>query len=282
VWRAQQSDLCRGTRSRSRAAARLPTCFNAWRLCAACARIIGAALYDDATWCGGSSSTDTHVDPVMLEGSRFRCKASRRFHVVTEGMPPSVRHQATSCCRGGAHDSRRRWGMRDEKNGNAPGTALRHGEWRCERGLLLGIGIVASPAIDMGANIPRSFFGPGDELGHIRPAIARESGIGRRRVRVQRSGSRGTLEPRRSASPSAGFGGRNEGWALHDSGRSGLEQACRMVRCTTRSMTSRTADGVGIELPLRKYHAYPKPHRERVRSRMDFRSATVRVSNVAQ
>ena len=47
--------------------------------------IVGAALYDESTWCG-IIVDGHHVDPVMLKLA-LRCKRHDRFMLVTDGMP---------------------------------------------------------------------------------------------------------------------------------------------------------------------------------------------------
>jgi len=125
--------------------------------------IIGAALYDDATWCG-IIVDGHHVDPVMLKLA-LRCKRHDRFMLVTDGMPPVGSDEPTFVLQGrtihvvdGA--------CRDE-NGTLAGTALDMASAVRNAVSSLGLDIVA--AARMASEYPAEFLGLGDELGRIAP-----------------------------------------------------------------------------------------------------------------
>jgi N-acetylglucosamine-6-phosphate deacetylase len=125
--------------------------------------IIGAALYDDATWCG-IIVDGHHVDPVMLKLA-LRCKRHDRFMLVTDGMPPVGSAKPTFVLQG--RTIRVVDGACRDENGTLAGTALDMASAVHNAVSSLGLDIVA--AARMASEYPAEFLGLGDELGRIAP-----------------------------------------------------------------------------------------------------------------
>ncbi|HEX3395137.1 MAG TPA: N-acetylglucosamine-6-phosphate deacetylase [Steroidobacteraceae bacterium] len=125
--------------------------------------IIGAALYDQATWCG-IIADGYHVDPVMLKLA-LRCKRHDRFMLVTDAMPP-VGSPATSFVLQGRtiHVSN---GVCRDENGTLAGTALDMATAVRNAVQLLGLDI--AEAARMASEYPATFLGLASELGRIAP-----------------------------------------------------------------------------------------------------------------
>ena len=125
--------------------------------------IIGAALYDDATWCG-IIVDGHHVDPVMLKLA-LRCKRHDRFMLVTDAMPPVGSAEPTFVLQG--RTIRVVDGACRDENGMLAGTALDMASAVRNAVSSLGLGVVA--AARMASEYPAEFLGLGDELGRIAP-----------------------------------------------------------------------------------------------------------------
>jgi N-acetylglucosamine-6-phosphate deacetylase len=125
--------------------------------------IIGAALYDQNSWCG-IIVDGYHVDPVMLKLA-LRCKRHDRFMLVTDAMPP-VGSPATSFVLQGRtiHVSN---GVCRDQNGTLAGTALDMATAVRNAVRLLDLGI--AEAARMASEYPAAFLGLGGELGRIAP-----------------------------------------------------------------------------------------------------------------
>jgi N-acetylglucosamine-6-phosphate deacetylase len=125
--------------------------------------IIGAALYDQNTWCG-IIVDGYHVDPVMLKLA-LRCKRHDRFMLVTDAMPP-VGSPATSFVLQGRtiHVSN---GVCRDENGTLAGTALDMATAVRNAVQLLGLSI--AEAARMASEYPAAFLGLESELGCIAP-----------------------------------------------------------------------------------------------------------------
>jgi N-acetylglucosamine-6-phosphate deacetylase len=125
--------------------------------------IIGAALYDQNTWCG-IIVDGYHVDPVMLKLA-LRCKRHDRFMLVTDAMPP-VGSPATSFVLQGRtiHVSN---GVCRDENGTLAGTALDMATAVRNAVQLLGLSI--AEAARMASEYPAAFLGLESELGRIAP-----------------------------------------------------------------------------------------------------------------
>jgi N-acetylglucosamine-6-phosphate deacetylase len=123
--------------------------------------IIGAALYDQSSWCG-IIVDGYHVDPVMLKLA-LRCKRHDRFMLVTDAMPP-VGSPATSFVLQGRtiHVSN---GVCRDENGTLAGTALDMATAVRNAVQLLDLGI--AEAARMASEYPAAFLGLDGELGRI-------------------------------------------------------------------------------------------------------------------
>src|SRR5271166_1437914 len=125
--------------------------------------IVGAALYDQDTWCG-IIVDGHHVDPVMLRLA-LRCKRHERFMLVTDAMPP-VGSTNSSFQLQGRTISVVDGVCRDE-NGTLAGTALDMATaMRNARSML---GLEVAEAARMASEYPAEFLGLGSELGVIAP-----------------------------------------------------------------------------------------------------------------
>jgi N-acetylglucosamine-6-phosphate deacetylase len=125
--------------------------------------IVGAALYDENTWCG-IIVDGHHVDPVMLKLA-LRCKRHDRFMLVTDGMPPVGSDQPSFVLQG--RTIRVVDGICRDENGTLAGTALDMAAAVRNSMSLLGLGI--AEAARMASQYPAEFLGLGHELGCIAP-----------------------------------------------------------------------------------------------------------------
>jgi N-acetylglucosamine-6-phosphate deacetylase len=125
--------------------------------------IVGAALYDENTWCG-IIVDGHHVDPVMLKLA-LRCKRHDRFMLVTDGMPAVGSTASTFVLQG--RTIRVVDGICRDENGTLAGTALDMAAAVRNAVSLLGLDVVA--AVRMASEYPAEFLGLGGELGRIAP-----------------------------------------------------------------------------------------------------------------
>ncbi len=125
--------------------------------------IVGAALYDQNTWCG-IIVDGHHVDPVMLKLA-LRCKRHDRFMLVTDAMP-AVGSAAPSFVLQG-RTIRVVDGICRDENGTLAGTALDMATAVRNAVSLLGLDI--AEAARMASEYPAEFLGLGHELGRIAP-----------------------------------------------------------------------------------------------------------------
>jgi N-acetylglucosamine-6-phosphate deacetylase len=125
--------------------------------------IIGAALYDQNSWCG-IIVDGYHVDPVMLKLA-LRCKRHDRFMLVTDAMPP-VGSPATSFVLQGRtiHVSN---GVCRDQNGTLAGTALDMAT--AVRNAVQLLDLEIAEAARMASEYPAAFLGLDGELGRIAP-----------------------------------------------------------------------------------------------------------------
>jgi N-acetylglucosamine-6-phosphate deacetylase len=151
--------------------------------------IIGAALYDDATWCG-IIVDGHHVDPVMLKLA-LRCKRHDRFMLVTDGMPAVGSAKPTFVLQG--RTIRVVDGACRDENGTLAGTALDMASAVRNAVSSLGLGIVA--AARMASEYPAEFLGLGDELGRIAPGYRANLVLVDDDVQVQRTWIEGIANP---------------------------------------------------------------------------------------
>jgi N-acetylglucosamine-6-phosphate deacetylase len=125
--------------------------------------IVGAALYDDDTWCG-IIVDGHHVDPVMLKLA-LRCKRHDRFMLVTDAMPAVGSLQSTFVLQG--RTIRVVDGICRDENGTLAGTALDMGAAVRNAVALLGLNV--EEAACMASRHPAEFLGMEHELGRIAP-----------------------------------------------------------------------------------------------------------------
>jgi N-acetylglucosamine-6-phosphate deacetylase len=125
--------------------------------------IVGAALYDDNTWCG-IIVDGHHVDPIMLKLA-LRCKRHDRFMLVTDGMPTVGSAKSTFVLQG--RTIRVVDGICRDENGTLAGTALDMAAAVRNAVSLLGLDLVE--AARMASEYPAEFLGLGGELGRIAP-----------------------------------------------------------------------------------------------------------------
>jgi N-acetylglucosamine-6-phosphate deacetylase len=151
--------------------------------------IIGAALYDDATWCG-IIVDGHHVDPVMLKLA-LRCKRHDRFMLVTDGMPAVGSAKPTFVLQG--RTIRVVDGACRDENGTLAGTALDMASAVRNAVSSLGLGIVA--AARMASEYPAEFLGLGDELGRIAPGYRANLVLVDDDIKVQRTWIEGSASP---------------------------------------------------------------------------------------
>jgi len=125
--------------------------------------IVGAALYDENTWCG-IIVDGHHVDPIMLKLA-LRCKRHDRFMLVTDAMPAVGSAEPTFVLQG--RTIRVVDGICRDENGTLAGTALDMAAAVRNAVSLLGLDIVE--AARMASEYPAEFLGLGHELGRIAP-----------------------------------------------------------------------------------------------------------------
>jgi N-acetylglucosamine-6-phosphate deacetylase len=125
--------------------------------------IVGAALYDQSTWCG-IIVDGHHVDPIMLKLA-LRCKRHDRFMLVTDAMPAVGSAEPTFVLQG--RTIRVVDGICRDENGTLAGTALDMAAAVRNAVSLLGLDIVE--AARMASEYPAEFLGLGHELGRIAP-----------------------------------------------------------------------------------------------------------------
>jgi N-acetylglucosamine-6-phosphate deacetylase len=125
--------------------------------------IVGAALYDENTWCG-IIVDGHHVDPIMLKLA-LRCKRHDRFMLVTDGMPAVGSSEPTFVLQG--RTIRVVDGICRDENGTLAGTALDMSG--AVRNAVSMLGLDIFEAARMASEYPAEFLGLGAELGRIEP-----------------------------------------------------------------------------------------------------------------
>jgi N-acetylglucosamine-6-phosphate deacetylase len=125
--------------------------------------VVGAALYDDKTWCG-IIVDGHHVDPVTLKLA-LRCKRHDRFVLVTDAMP-AVGSRADSFVLQG-RTIRVVDGVCRDEHGTLAGTALDMAG--AVRNAISMLGLELTEALRMASEYPAEFLGLGTELGRIAP-----------------------------------------------------------------------------------------------------------------
>ena len=143
--------------------------------------IVGAALYDEGTWCG-IIVDGHHVDPVMLKLA-LRCKRHDRFMLVTDGMPVVGSEASTFVLQG--RTIRVVDGICRDENGTLAGTALDMAAAVRNAVSLLGLDVVE--AARMASEYPAEFLGLGNELGRIAPGYRANLVLMDEELQVQRT-----------------------------------------------------------------------------------------------
>ena len=125
--------------------------------------IVGAALYDQGTWCG-IIVDGHHVDPIMLKLA-LRCKRHDRFMLVTDAMPAVGSAEPSFVLQG--RTIRVVDGICRDENGTLAGTALDMAA--AVRNAVSLLGLDVAEAARMASEYPAEFLGLGHELGRIAP-----------------------------------------------------------------------------------------------------------------
>jgi N-acetylglucosamine-6-phosphate deacetylase len=143
--------------------------------------IVGAALYDETTWCG-IIVDGHHVDPVMLKLA-LRCKRHDRFMLVTDGMPTVGSNASTFVLQGRTIHVVD--GICRDENGTLAGTALDMAAAVRNAVSLLDLSVVE--AARMASEYPAEFLGLGSELGRIAPGYRANLVLMDDELRVQKT-----------------------------------------------------------------------------------------------
>jgi N-acetylglucosamine-6-phosphate deacetylase len=123
--------------------------------------IVGAALYDDSTWCG-IIVDGHHVDPVMLKLA-LRCKRHDRFMLVTDAMPPVGSPEPSFVLQGRTIHVKD--GVCRDENGVLAGTGLDMAT--AVRNAVSLLDLELAEAARMASEYPAAFLGLDRELGRI-------------------------------------------------------------------------------------------------------------------
>jgi N-acetylglucosamine-6-phosphate deacetylase len=143
--------------------------------------IVGAALYDESTWCG-IIVDGHHVDPIVLKLA-LRCKRHDRFMLVTDGMPAVGSSAPTFVLQG--RTIRVIDGICRDENGTLAGTALDMAAAVRNAVSLLGLDI--AEAARMASEYPAEFLGLGLELGRIAPGYRANLVLMDQELKVQKT-----------------------------------------------------------------------------------------------
>jgi N-acetylglucosamine-6-phosphate deacetylase len=143
--------------------------------------IVGAALYDDNTWCG-IIVDGHHVDPIMLRLA-LRCKRHDRFMLVTDGMPAVGFDEPTFILQGRTIHVID--GICRDENGTLAGTALDMAAAVRNAVSLLGLDI--AEAARMAGEYPAAFIGLDRELGCIAPGYRANLVLMDRELKVRKT-----------------------------------------------------------------------------------------------
>ena len=143
--------------------------------------IVGAALFDENTWCG-IIVDGHHVDPIMLKLA-LRCKRHDRFMLVTDGMPAVGSAEPSFVLQG--RTIRVIDGICRDENGTLAGTALDMASAVRNAVSLLGLDI--AEAARMAGEYPAAFLGLDRELGRIAPGYRANLVLMDRELKVQKT-----------------------------------------------------------------------------------------------
>lgn len=122
---------------------------------------VGAALYDERTWCG-LIVDGHHVDPITLKLA-LRCKRQDRFMLVTDAMPPVGSTEPAFMLQG--QTIRVIDGVPRAEDGTIAGAALDMAT--AVRNTVRMLGLELPVAAKMASQYPAEFLGMGQELGRI-------------------------------------------------------------------------------------------------------------------
>ncbi len=125
--------------------------------------VVGAALYDESTWCG-IIVDGHHVDPVALRLA-LRCKRHERFVLVSDAMPTVGSEQTSFVLQG--RTIRLVDGVCVDEHGTLAGTSLDMAT--AVRNTVALLGLELAEAVRMASEYPAEFLGLGHELGRIAP-----------------------------------------------------------------------------------------------------------------
>lgn len=142
---------------------------------------VGAALYDDSTWCG-IIVDGHHVDPITLQLA-LRCKRHDRFVLVTDAMP-AVGSNADSFVLQGKTIRVVNGVCRDDQ-GTLAGTALDMAT--AVRNAVSMLGVEVSEALRMASQYPAEYLGLGHELGRIAPGYRANLALFDERMHIRRT-----------------------------------------------------------------------------------------------
>jgi len=151
--------------------------------------VVGAALYDDSTWCG-IIVDGHHIDPVTLKLA-LRCKREERFMLVTDAMPPVGSDSDSFVLQG--QTIRVVNGVPRDEQGTLAGTALDMAT--AVRNSVSMLGLELPAALRMASLYPAEFLGLGHELGRIAPGYRANLALIDERVQVRRTWIDGVSDP---------------------------------------------------------------------------------------
>jgi N-acetylglucosamine-6-phosphate deacetylase len=125
--------------------------------------MVGAALYDETTWCG-IIVDGHHVDPITLTLA-MRCKRHNRFVLVTDAMPAVGASSDSFVLQG--RTIRVVDGVCRDEDGTLAGTALDMAT--AIRNAVSMLGLDLNEALRMASEYPADYLGLGQDLGRILP-----------------------------------------------------------------------------------------------------------------
>jgi N-acetylglucosamine-6-phosphate deacetylase len=149
--------------------------------------LVGAALYDETTWCG-IIVDGHHVDPISLKLA-LRCKRHDRFILVTDAMPPVGTDWSSFELQGQTIQVAD--GVCRDKNGTLAGTALDMAG--AVRNAISMLGLELAEAIRMASEYPAEYLGVAADLGRIAPGYRANLALLDNTLHVRRSWIEGNL-----------------------------------------------------------------------------------------
>jgi N-acetylglucosamine-6-phosphate deacetylase len=143
--------------------------------------MVGAALYDESTWCG-IIVDGHHIDPITLKLA-LRCKRHDRFVIVTDAMP-LIGSEADSFVLQGRTIRIVNGACRDDQ-GTLAGTALDMAS--AVRNAVSMLGLDLAEALRMASEYPAEYLGLGHELGRIAPGCRANLALFDDQLRIRRT-----------------------------------------------------------------------------------------------